>query len=196
MIYWLLVGCNPNDAKDTLDEVVVETEDTGTLTDTTSCETWVEAGEQDFVALYDNIDFTIPPCTSMVYSSAGSSLSTLLVSLAGNTLEVDESLVEYRIENLLGEAIVDWHLVQDLRQMEVSLEHSGEFMIRVRSHSVEKNMAVQLSVDCQTACDAEFTRYPIVFMHGLAGFDTLLNVFDYWVGVEDLTRLDPLIAPF
>ena len=186
MIYWLLVGCNPNDAKETLDEVVVEAEDTGTLTDTTSCETWVEAGEQDFVALNDNIDFTIPPCTSMVYSSAGSSLSTLLVSLAGNTLEVDESLVEYRIENLLGEAIVDWHFVQDLRQMEVSLEHSGEFMILVRSHSVEKNLAVQLSVDCQTGCDAEFTRYPIVFMHGLAGFDTLLNVFDYWVGVEDL----------
>ena len=185
MLSLLLVGCNPSNEKDTLDEVVLDEEDTGSLEVATSCATWVETGERGFLALNDSIDFTLPPCTSMVYSSAGSKLSTLLVSLVGNQ-EVDESLLEYRIENLLGETIVDWHFVHDLRPMEVSLDHSGEFMIYVRSHSTEKNVTAQLSVDCQTGCDAEFTRYPIVFMHGLAGFDTLLSVFDYWVGVEDL----------
>ena len=184
MLSLLLVGCNPSNEKDTLDEVVLDEEDTGSLEVATSCATWVETGERGFLALNDSIDFTLPPCTSMVYSSAGSKLSTLLVSLVGNQ-EVDESLLEYRIENLLGETIVDWHFVHDLRPMEVSLEHSGEFMIYVRSHSTEKNVTAQMSVDCQTGCDAEFTRYPIVFMHGLAGFDTLLVVFDYWVGVED-----------
>ena len=187
MIFWLLVGCYLNGEKSALDEAVVEPDDTGGGDEViTGCEDWVDAGEQGFVALNTSIDFTIPPCTSIAYSSAGSSLSTLLVSFQNGGPEIDESLLEYRIENLLGESITDWQIVQDLRQVEVSLQHSGEFMIRIRSYSVDKNLTGQFDVDCQTDCDAEFTRYPIVFMHGLAGFDTLLSVFDYWVGVEDL----------
>lgn len=187
MIYWLLVGCNSNDEKSTSDEIIVETDDTGVVLEgLTSCEDWVDAGEQGFVALNESIDFTIAPCTSILYSSAGSRLSTLLVSFEEDLSELDEPLLEYRIENLLGDPIVDWHFVEDLRLAEVSLQYSGEFMIRMRSYSVDKNVVGQVAVGCQTGCDAEFTRYPIVFMHGLAGFDTLLSVFDYWVGVEEL----------
>jgi triacylglycerol lipase len=32
------------------------------------------------------------------------------------------------------------------------------------------------------------TKYPIVLAHGMAGFDSLFGVFDYWHGIEDSLR--------
>lgn len=32
------------------------------------------------------------------------------------------------------------------------------------------------------------TRYPVVLAHGMAGFDSLFGVFDYWFGVDDALR--------
>lgn len=37
---------------------------------------------------------------------------------------------------------------------------------------------------CLWNCDYTKTRYPIVLAHGLAGFDTLFGVVDYWYGLE------------
>jgi triacylglycerol lipase len=51
---------------------------------------------------------------------------------------------------------------------------------------VEKSNNYRLAVDCIAGCSLEYTRYPIFFMHGLAGFDSLLNVMDYWLGVDEL----------
>ena len=82
------------------------------------------------------------------YSSAGSSLSSLLVSLGTVQSPEDEFHLEYRVENLLGEGIVDWQFVGDTPQSEVSLTHSGEFMILIRSHYVDKEVEFQLTVDC------------------------------------------------
>lgn len=32
------------------------------------------------------------------------------------------------------------------------------------------------------------TKYPIVLAHGMAGFDSLFGVYDYWLGIEDSLR--------
>ena len=32
------------------------------------------------------------------------------------------------------------------------------------------------------------TRYPIVLVHGLFGFDSLLGVYDYWYGIPSALR--------
>jgi len=37
---------------------------------------------------------------------------------------------------------------------------------------------------CLWNCDYTKTRYPIVLAHGLAGFDSLFGVLDYWYGLE------------
>ncbi len=37
---------------------------------------------------------------------------------------------------------------------------------------------------CLFNCNYTKTRYPIVLCHGLAGFDTLFGVLDYWYGLE------------
>lgn len=188
MIYLLLVGCNSVEEKaNVVDDTVVDSQDTGDISvEYPTCSEWIDGGEQDFISIGERVEGTIGPCTSILYSSAGSKLSNLLVSLEGYQSERDDLHLEYRIENLLGGIIVDWHFVDTAAQGEVSLDHSGEFMIRLRSHNAEKELEYQIAVDCSTECDAEYTRYPIVFMHGLAGFDTLLSVMDYWVGVEDL----------
>jgi len=38
---------------------------------------------------------------------------------------------------------------------------------------------------CLFNCDYTRTRYPIVLAHGLAGFDELFGVFEYWFGIPD-----------
>ena len=38
---------------------------------------------------------------------------------------------------------------------------------------------------CLFNCDYTRTRYPIVLAHGLAGFDDLFGVIDYWYGIEN-----------
>ena len=197
MIYLLLMSCNPTDEKvNVMDDTVVDELDTGGVSEEyTSCESWIDQGEQGFVSIGQQITNVLVPCNSVRYFSAGSNLSSLLVSLEALDSSADEFQLEYRIENLLGDSIVDWQFVGDAPQSEVSLTHSGEFMVLIRSHSVDKEVEFQLTMDCTERCDAEFTRYPIVFMHGLAGFDTLLNVMDYWVGVEDLLTTQGY-APF
>ncbi len=38
---------------------------------------------------------------------------------------------------------------------------------------------------CLFNCDYTRTKYPIVLAHGLAGFDELFGVFEYWFGIPD-----------
>jgi len=92
-----------------------------------------------------------------------------------------------RIVSLLEEVIVDWRELEVGASVFVELEQSGEFFIEVAPVDInEESNNYQLSTDCIAGCDLEYTRYPIVFFHGLAGFDSLLNVMDYWIGVEPL----------
>jgi triacylglycerol lipase len=41
------------------------------------------------------------------------------------------------------------------------------------------------SAFCLFNCTYTKTKYPIVLAHGMAGFDTLFGVVDYWFGIED-----------
>ena len=43
-----------------------------------------------------------------------------------------------------------------------------------------------LDVSCDAGCDLEYTRYPVVLMHGMAGTETYINVLDYWFQLEDV----------
>jgi len=61
------------------------------------------------------------------------------------------------------------------------------------------------SAFCLFNCSYTKTKYPIVLAHGLAGFDTLFGVVDYWWDVEDeledggatvfVTQVSPLNTP-
>lgn len=49
-------------------------------------------------------------------------------------------------------------------------------------------VAGQASAFCFFTCNAAKTRYPIVLAHGLAGFDELFGVFEYFFGIPSSLR--------
>lgn len=66
----------------------------------------------------------------------------------------------------------------------VVLPWSGEFLMSVRP-SDEGAAEWAVSRECRSGCDALWTRYPVVLMHGMAGTDQFIGVLDYFFGIED-----------
>ena len=148
------------------------------------CSDFMIVSEGNYLSLGGFLTDQIEECTERWYPSAGAGGSTLAFTIS--TLEMNDSNVEIRIENLKGDSIHEWSNLSENETLTIDLEVSGEFLIGVRNMGSEKPAEYEMGISCIQGCDLEYTRYPIVFMHGLAGFDTLLNVFDYWLGVEDL----------
>jgi triacylglycerol lipase len=69
--------------------------------------------------------------------------------------------------------------------LELELPYSGEFLVLVTSSAFTKPGAYELSATCLLNCERSYTRFPLVLLHGMAGWDTLLNVYTYFLGVED-----------
>ncbi len=172
-----------NDGVDELLEMSDEELDTEESDDGEGMCTEFDVNDAGYIDRNNLESQVILPCTEHWYGVAGGEGERVLVE----TLEdqSDESSIEIRIENLLGDAIVGWSPVSVNRQHMMDLDYTGEYFVGVRNVSVTKNEEYSLNISCIEGCDREYSRYPIVFFHGLAGFDTLLNVFDYWVGVED-----------
>ena len=66
----------------------------------------------------------------------------------------------------------------------VVLPWSGEFLVSVRP-SDDGPSDWALSRECRSGCDAMWTRYPVVLMHGMAGTDQFIGVLDYYFGIQD-----------
>ena len=81
---------------------------------------------------------------------------------------------------------MDWQEFSIEAQYQLILPRSGEFFLHIEPVNVEEaTHEYTLELQCHSNCDVEYTKYPIVFFHGLAGFDSLLNVMDYFDGVEE-----------
>lgn len=188
MVMYLLVGCSSQDDKLVEDSILTTEDDSGEVSSPEGeCDGWITEGPTDFVAMGTAYVIDVEPCTEQSYFSAASSLSQLKVQFDLNEMDDDNlSLLEYRVEDLLGMPLVDWTYVGESETDSFQISFTGEFIVKIRLNEPEKSTDLTIDLQCLAGCDAEFTRYPIVFMHGLAGFDTLLNVVDYWVGVEDL----------
>ena len=65
---------------------------------------------------------------------------------------------------------------------------SGEFFVALHpvtpGDAADPAKAYGLTLRCAGGCEREFTRYPIVFMHGMAGTDSYLSTLDYWFGLD------------
>ena len=195
MLLLLAIACQ-NENKITENEVVTEDEQWFEEDDTSpeeqeqeveeefSCNELTLAEESMFIPQTGTVLGHRDACQIHWHASAGaknSSVSITVESWSG------EQPAVMRVENLLGEALVDWTEIESGQSLHASLAQSGEFFILLRAaEETEIGEDYQLGVDCVSGCELEYTRYPIVFLHGLAGFDSLLNVMDYWVGVEDI----------
>lgn len=188
VIVLAMIGCS--DKQESIDEGMFA--DTGAnnigdnLEDDTDsldmiCESIELLPERSFLPLYETYIDRLAPCSEVWQASAaGEEMMVALVLQAA--LNENEVGLEIRIENLLGEPILDW---QSLTDFSFPQRSSGEFLIGLRNSDSLKDIEYRLEIACQANCDSQFTRYPLFFMHGLAGFDTLLSVFDYWNGIEE-----------
>lgn len=143
--------------------------------------------EGDYVPQGDTVADTRAACRGRMHATAGADGSTLAVSLT--TWDGPSASARVRIEDLLGQAMVDWTEVDEGERVEVSLDRSGEVLVRIEPVDVDALANdYGLSVTCVDACEREYTRYPTVFMHGMAGTDAYLDVLDYWFRVEPFVR--------
>ena len=143
------------------------------------CVDFVQHPESQFIGRNQPNTDTIPPCSEVWHAFAGAKNSTLELKLTG------EPNIDVRVETLLGDPLDDWVSVGSTSTIQVDLVQSGELFV-VLKNSEPKSVDYGVEVSCLLGCEFEFTRHPLVFMHGLAGFETLLNVLDYWKGVEEL----------
>jgi len=63
-------------------------------------------------------------------------------------------------------------------------ENTGEFALGIDAAYHEGSGDYSLLVECLEQCDRAMTRYPIVLLHGMGGSDRILNLIEYYYGVQ------------
>ncbi|MEZ4317424.1 MAG: hypothetical protein R3F61_07965 [Myxococcota bacterium] len=145
------------------------------------CETPANGPEGAFLASGTATSGSLDACTTGLHAFAGAATSTVQLAWSGPdaTIQVLD----------LNEAILQTDTVRDGDAVAYSLEWSGEHLVRVIPDDPEAT-DYALTASCVDGCDLVYTRYPLFFMHGMAGTDSFLDQLDYWYGVTG--RLEPL----
>ena len=123
-------------------------------------------------------------CNGIMHATAGAQGSTLQVTVDDWT---DGETARVRVEDLLGAPLVDWTELSPGQSVEVSPPLSGEVLVRLEPTDPEAAAHdYGLSVACVDGCDREYTRYPVLLMHGMAGTETYIDVLDYWFQLDEI----------
>jgi triacylglycerol esterase/lipase EstA (alpha/beta hydrolase family) len=143
--------------------------------------------EGEFVAQGEAVTAARDYCEAALHATAGAADSTLTIELSAWS---DGAGARLRVEDLLGNPIVDWTELDAGDSVDVPLVRSGEVLLRLEPQDPEAaDNEYSLSVRCSAQCGAEYTRYPVVMMHGMAGTNTYINVLDYWFRLPE--TIDP-----
>ncbi len=68
---------------------------------------------------------------------------------------------------------------------ELDLPYSGEYLLMVSGAAYQTTGRYRVYASCVGNCDRRFTRFPVVLVHGMAGFDSALGLLNYFNGVSD-----------
>ena len=156
------------------------------------CEGVSEAGlplapEGAFIAQGDEVSGLRAACTSVIHATAGARESTLEVRLRAWEGASPAHLSVWRLTN---EVMVQPTALHAGDALEVTLDQSGEiFLVLEPSDPHAPSQAYALEVRCLSGCDAEYTRFPVVLLHGLGGAASFGEVA-YFFSVADV--LEPL----
>ncbi len=132
-------------------------------------------------------------CAGLLHATAGAAGSTLTLGLDAWSADTPAWVT---VTALDGTVLLDTTLAAG-EHATVVPPRSGELLVRLDPEDPDAAAHdYGLSVTCTADC-RPFTRHPIVLMHGMAGDDAWVGVFDYFVGVEaDLDDLGVLaVAP-
>lgn len=139
--------------------------------------------EGEFLARDMEISGTRARCFTALHAAAGAAGSTLRVGLETWTGAGGATLT---VTDLLGATLSGPLSLEPGQGASFSLVQTGEVFLRLAPTDPEEDAnTYTLSVSCEAGCDAEYTRYPIVLMHGMGGTDTYLGLLDYYFGVAD-----------
>jgi triacylglycerol lipase len=144
--------------------------------------TWVH--EHVFLGQGEGIEGVRPRCQAAEHAVAGAAGSTLRVSLDDWS---GSSLARLEIRDLLGEVVASLDDAYGSSSLAFELDRSGEYLVRLTPTDAQAGgQPYGLSLACVDGCDLEYTRHPIVLMHGMGGTDSYLDLLDYFSGVEEL----------
>ncbi len=122
-------------------------------------------------------------CSQVLHAGVGAADSTLTVELStwGGT-----GSAQLAVLDLLGQPIADWTTLAEGDAVSFTLPQSGEFLVQLSPEIAdEASNAYTLSLACQAGCDLEYTRYPLVFLHGAGTTDSFLEIVDTWGGLGE-----------
>jgi len=107
-----------------------------------------------------------------------------------------------RVRDLLGHDLRSPAVLEAGESVPVDLVQSGEFFVHLEpTDPDEPGHGYAVGVQCEAGCDLEFTRYPIVLVHGAAPAD-YLSLFQYFYGVREALEargylvVTPAVDPF
>lgn len=157
-------------------------DDTGDTACSADATGWLPTPEGALLEWDAPLDGTHAPCQGATHSVAGPIGATLEVQLDAWTAG-DRATIQ--IEDTAGNILAGPSDRDPGEVVAVVLPRSGEVLVRVQPREDDAGEGdYTLTATCRSRCDAEYTRHPIVLMHGMAGDDAWLGVVDYFVGVE------------
>jgi triacylglycerol lipase len=138
--------------------------------------TEVVAPEGDFIAQGSSIPLQLSNCQGVTLVTAGAVNQTLALSWTGEgtpTVEVYDVAAQLLSTQTVFSSPIFFQIWQ-----------SGEVFITIKPEDTA-TVSGSLQVSCTAECDREFTRYPIIFLHGMGGAG-IFNGVDYFYQVRDM----------
>ncbi len=162
--------------------------DTDTLLDTaetadtapaaTPCTGALEAPEGSYFAQGSSVSGTLSECAGVTHVTAGAVNSWLSVTLTD--WEGESALLT--VTDAGNHPLLGATRLWLGEPVDVQLWQSGEVMLRLDAPDSGAH-AYTVSVRCAEGCEQEFTRYPLVLMHGMGGAEAFDGV-DYFYNVR------------
>jgi triacylglycerol esterase/lipase EstA (alpha/beta hydrolase family) len=71
-------------------------------------------------------------------------------------------------------------------QLAATLPYPGEYLLVVNPAKFTERGGYSVKSTCTANCDRKFTRYPVLLMHGMFGFDKAFGILEYFYKVPGL----------
>jgi len=158
-----------------------------------------QSPEGDYVAQGNDLYFQREACTSTWHATAGASESTLRITLSDWDGQSDAML---SVVNLSGYHLVEESLIESGNHVDLLLPKTGEIFVHLSPLDPnEPANKYALEVTCIEHCERQYSRYPIVMLHGLGGADSFGDINYYYQVQEYMTPIGyalhfPTVSPF
>lgn len=128
---------------------------------------------------------TLQPCQVPVHRGVAANGMKLRATLYVDS-DLEARLLRFSGPNAGDYALPDGRKIarDGIATMTWTANNTGEFALGIDSAYHGGSGDYSLLVECLEACERSMTRYPIVLLHGMGGSDRILNLIEYYYGVQ------------